>query len=92
MINDLPENLKDQSPDIVQILTINVEKTQLDNLMAKLEPRCRDILMDWNDGYTMDEIAVRNSLLNAHVARSKRYTCLQQLLVLAGKHNRGDID
>jgi RNA polymerase sigma-70 factor (ECF subfamily) len=85
IINDIPENLKDQSPDIVQMLTMKVEKTYLDNLMVMLGTKCREILMDWNDGYSMDEIAERNALLNANVARSKRYTCLQQLLALAGK-------
>jgi RNA polymerase sigma factor (sigma-70 family) len=92
IINDLPENLKDQSPDIVQMLTLNVEKEYLDNLMDKLGSRCREILMDWNDGYSMDEIAERNDLLNANVARSKRYTCLQQLLTLAGKSRPEDIE
>jgi RNA polymerase sigma factor (sigma-70 family) len=92
IINDLPENLKDQSPDIVQTLTMKVEKTYLDNLMDMLGSRCRDILMDWNDGYSMDEIAARNGLLNENVARSKRYTCMQQLLVLAGKTRQIDND
>jgi RNA polymerase sigma factor (sigma-70 family) len=92
IINDLPENIKDQSPDIVQMLTMTVEKEYLDNLMALLGPRCREILMDWNDGYSMDEIADRNALLNANVARSKRYTCLQQLLALAGKSRPADIE
>jgi RNA polymerase sigma factor (sigma-70 family) len=92
IINDLPENLKDQSPDIVQMLTMTVEKTYLDNLMALLGSKCREILMDWNDGFSMDEIAERNDLLNANVARSKRYTCLQQLLALAGKTKPADID
>jgi RNA polymerase sigma factor (sigma-70 family) len=92
IINDLPDHLKDQSPDIVQMLTVKVEKTYLDKLMGMLGSRCREILMDWNDGYTMDEIAERNALLNANVARSKRYTCLQQLLALAGKARPVDFE
>ncbi len=92
IINDFPENIKDHSPDIVQMLTMTVEKKYLDNLMAMLGSRCREILMDWNDGYSMDEIAERNALLNANVARSKRYTCLQQLLALAGKTKPADFE
>ncbi len=92
VISDLPENMKDQSPDIVQMLTLTVEKKYLHNLMAMLGSRCREILMDWNDGYSMDEIAERNALLNANVARSKRYTCLQQLLALAGKSRPADLE
>jgi RNA polymerase sigma factor (sigma-70 family) len=91
LVNDLPDNMKDQSPDIVQMLTMTVEKTYLDNLMANLGSKCREILMDWNDGYSMEEIAERNDLLNANVARSKRYTCLQQLLALAGKTRPAEI-
>jgi len=40
----------------------------------------------------MDEIAERNALLNANVARSKRYTCLKQLLGLAGKTRSSDFE
>jgi RNA polymerase sigma-70 factor (ECF subfamily) len=92
IMSDLPENMKDQSPDIVQMLTLTVEKKYLDNLMTMLGSRCREILMDWNDGYSMEEIAERNALLNANVARSKRYTCLQQLLALAGKSRPADFE
>ena len=92
IINELPDNIKDQSPDIVQMLTMTVEKKYLDKLMNMLGSRCREILMDWNDGYSMDEIAERNALLNASVARSKRYTCLQQLLTMAGKSKQGDFE
>jgi len=92
VINDLPENIRDRSPDIVQMLTMSVERKYMDNLMAMLGPRCREILMDWNDGYSMEEIAERNALLNANVARSKRYTCLQQLLALAGKSKVSDFE
>jgi len=85
VVNEFPENLKDTTPDIVQMLTTIVERKHLDDLIAALNERCREILMDWNDGYSMEEIAQRNNLLNANVARSKRYTCLQQLLAIAGK-------
>jgi RNA polymerase sigma-70 factor (ECF subfamily) len=85
--NEIPENLKDTAPDIVQMLTITVERDYLEKIIARLSAGCKDILMDWNDGYSMEDIAQRNHLLNAHVARSKRYACLQQLLVLAGRSN-----
>ena len=85
--NEIPENLKDTTPDIVQMLTFMVEKSYLDRIIERLSTGCKEILMDWNDGYSMEEIAQRNNLLNAHVARSKRYACLQQLLVIAGRSN-----
>jgi RNA polymerase sigma factor (sigma-70 family) len=86
IIHELPENMKDTSPDIVQMLTYTVEKDYLDKIMAILNIKCRDILMDWNDGYSMEDIALRNNLLNANVARSKRYTCLQQLMEIAAQN------
>ena len=85
--HEIPENLKDTSPDIVQILTFTVERNFLDTLIARLSIGCKEILLDWNDGYSMEEIAARNNLLNAHVARSKRYACFQQLMAIAGKSN-----
>jgi RNA polymerase sigma-70 factor (ECF subfamily) len=87
--HEIPENLKDTTPDIIQALTFSVEKDYLTGLMTRLGSRCREILMDWNDGYSMEDIAIRNHLLNAKVARSKRYSCLQQLLELAGGSKSG---
>jgi len=81
--HEIPDNLKDTAPDIIQKLTSTVEKKYLDDLMNRLSDRCKEILMDWNDGYSMEDIALRNDLLNANVARTKRYTCLQELLSFA---------
>jgi hypothetical protein len=43
--------------------------------------------MDWSDGFSMDEIAARNGLKNAHTARSKRYNCFKQLLAILQRKN-----
>jgi RNA polymerase sigma factor (sigma-70 family) len=83
--NEIPEYLSDTDPDIIHQMTFAVQKQVLDKMISRLGSRCREILMDWNDGYSMEEIARRNHLLNANVARSKRYSCLQQLMVIAGK-------
>jgi RNA polymerase sigma factor (sigma-70 family) len=49
---------------------------------VELSGICREVLMDWSDGYTMEEIALRNGLRNAHTARSKRYNCFKQLMAI----------
>ena len=84
IIHEIPEYLRDTTPDIIQKLTFAARKQYLDKMIDRLGSRCKEILMDWNDGYTMDEIARRNDLLNANVARSKRYSCLKQLMEIAG--------
>lgn len=84
--HEIPEHLKDTSPDIVNEMTSADRIHYLEAIINQLGSRCREILMDWNDGYSMEEIARRNNLLNANVARSKRYSCLQQLMEIAGRH------
>jgi RNA polymerase sigma factor (sigma-70 family) len=53
----------------------------------ELSEVCREVLMDWSDGFSMDDIAERNGLKNAHTARSKRYNCFQQLVSILQKKN-----
>lgn len=76
----LPEQIIDTDDDIIQKLTFDVKQQYLQQVFFQLGDKCKSILMDWNDGYTMEEIAVKNGLLNAHVARSMRYSCIQQLM------------
>jgi len=78
--NELPIHLKDNEAGIDDKLTVMVNLERLKKLLSELSEICQSVLMDWNDGYSMDEIAERNELLNAHTARSKRYNCFQQLM------------
>jgi len=82
---EIPDHIQDTNPDIVQKLSIGVKKQYLLDLMDQLNDSCKGILLDWNDGYSMAEIALRNGLLNEHVARSRRYACLKQLATLVNK-------
>jgi len=54
--------------------------------MDQLTVICREVLMDWSDGYSMDDIAERNGLKNAHTARSKRFNCYRQLMAILRKN------
>jgi RNA polymerase sigma factor (sigma-70 family) len=57
------------------------------DILVHLSKICRDVLMDWSDGYSMNEIAQRNGLKNANTARSKRYECFKQLKSFIQKSN-----
>jgi hypothetical protein len=78
------EELKTDLPDIE---VTNEEHTDLTAYFNELSDVCREVLMDWSDGYSMDDIAERNGLKNAHTARSKRYNCFQQLMEILQRRN-----
>lgn len=71
--------------NIIDLLSRKVQWDLLDRLMDRLWENCKGILLDWNNGYSMAEIAERNGLLNEHTARTKRYNCLKQLMELVNK-------
>jgi RNA polymerase sigma factor (sigma-70 family) len=57
------------------------------DFFVQLSEICKEVLMDWSDGYAMEDIAVRNGLRNAHTARSKRYNCFKQLMAILQRNN-----
>ena len=82
---DLLEEQVSENDNVIELLSLKVQRDRLDELMNTMAEKCREILMDWNDGYSMTEIAERNGLLNEHTARTKRYNCMQQLMELVKK-------
>jgi DNA-directed RNA polymerase specialized sigma24 family protein len=79
-------SLEEIRSEIAQDEPEAVPGTDLGIFFERLSEVCRNVLMDWSDGYSMEDIAGRNGLKNAHTARSKRYNCLQQLMELFGEH------
>lgn len=77
--------LEDMRPESIQIEEEQAQKSLFDDSLKELGGICMDVLMDWSDGYSMDEIAERNGFRNAHTARSKRYNCFQQLMEILKK-------
>lgn len=73
---DVPETVSEERDDHIADIT---------SWFNELSEVCRDVLMDWSDGYSMEEIAERNGLKNAHTARSKRYNCFHQLMEILQK-------
>ena len=47
--------------------------------LQKLNEKCKNILIDWISGYSMEEIANRNDLKNANSAAVTRRTCFRKL-------------
>jgi RNA polymerase sigma-70 factor (ECF subfamily) len=80
-------SLEDIKPDMIREETNMEEAPEIADFFERLNESCRDLLLDWSDGYNMDEIAARNGLKNAHTARSKRYNCFQQLIEILQTHN-----
>ena len=55
------------------------EKDWMDRAFHRLEARCRDILIQWMEGYTMHEIARKMGLANDAMARKLKYHCFKKL-------------
>ncbi len=86
------DHIKDHTgtdDDIVEKLTARVQWELLNRLMDRLRGKCKKILLDWNDGYSMFEIASRNGLLNEHTARTARYKCFRQLMQMVKGSRKG---
>jgi RNA polymerase sigma factor (sigma-70 family) len=86
-INKYTISLEDLGTDLIQEVVDEEKNTGFTEFLFQLSEICKELLMDWSDGYSMDEIAVRNGLKNAHTARSKRYNCFKQLMTILQKNN-----
>jgi RNA polymerase sigma factor (sigma-70 family) len=75
-------SLDNMGTEPMQMVMDEEQSIHLPDFLNQLSEICRELLMDWSDGYPMEEIAVRNGLKNSHTARSKRYNCFQQLMAI----------
>lgn len=83
---ELPFHLRDRTSDIARILNIRESFDQLMGYIRQLGETCQRVLIDkgyW--GYKDAEIAVRAGLSNEKVVRSKRHTCMKQLMKILEK-------
>ena len=53
----------------------------LTDLLSKLRNNCKDVLMHWANGFTMEEIAVKLNYQSEGMARKKKSVCLKELLL-----------
>lgn len=65
--------------DILEEIIQEEEKEKLLKILDKLSPICKKILLLWNDGYNLKEIAVQTGLKNANTAKAKKGSCFQKL-------------
>ncbi|GLR16578.1 RNA polymerase sigma factor [Portibacter lacus] len=62
-------------------LIINFEnKALLNDLLEKLRRNCKQVLMYWANGYSMEEIAKMLNYNSFKMAKKKKYECFKQLL------------
>lgn len=50
----------------------------MDLALQGIGPRCKKILLLFNDGYSMEEIALNSGFLNADVARREKHKCQER--------------
>lgn len=82
--NEFPE-MEDLSQKVSKKIEIEYEIKKLKKYLHKMGSPCNGILMDWAFwGYNMNEIAERNGLSSAAIAKSRKYQCLQKLRQLIG--------
>jgi RNA polymerase sigma factor (sigma-70 family) len=70
----------DHQPDHERIFLTEERRQILFNLLGKLKTNCRDVLMYWANGFTMEEIAQKLHYLSSGMARKKKSQCFKQLL------------
>ena len=81
---EFPE-IEDLSQKVGKTLETEYEVKKLKVHLAHMGHPCEGILMDWAFwGYNMNEIAERNGLSSAAIAKSRKYQCLQKLRQLIG--------
>ncbi len=67
-----------------QFLREEVQK-QVQLLLDKLKSPCREILILWQLGYSMKEIAAATKYKSEGVVRKKKHQCMQQLLTILAR-------
>lgn len=70
----------DSSPEF--ILLDAEQKSTLNQILDQLGPKCKQVLLLWAGGYTMEEIAQRAELSSEAMARKTKYRCKNQLMEL----------
>ncbi len=78
------------STKVHDALTSMISQEQFEQFsihLDRLGSSCKQILMAWGEGYSMEEIAQRFQLKDASSAKSRKYKCLQKLKqLLPGKN------
>jgi len=77
---DVLNEWKDQSKDAFQQLIHQEQKAQIASYFKEMGQKCKKILSEWAEGFSMEEIAQNNQLKDANSAKTTRYKCFKKLL------------
>ncbi len=87
MTTEINDNLDVSEENNSESLLLNIEKMDLlSDLLSKLKRRCKDVLMYWANGYSMEEIAQMCDYKSAMMARKKKYQCMKELIEYVSKN------
>lgn len=64
------------------LLISDDQQAQLQELLGQLSEACREVLLQWQMGYSMKEIAAKVGYKSEGVARKKKHQCLNRLIQL----------
>jgi RNA polymerase sigma factor (sigma-70 family) len=86
------QNLRTQSreeeivlSDPEYLLVQEDQKQKLETLLERLPKGCRQVLIAWQMGYSMREIAAQTGYKSEGVVRKKKHQCMQKLLKILEK-------
>lgn len=65
--------------DTLMSLIREEDKAMLLAALDRLKELCKKVLLLWNDGYSMEEIARQTGLKNANTAKAKKSQCFHEL-------------
>ncbi|MEZ4828408.1 MAG: sigma-70 family RNA polymerase sigma factor [Bacteroidia bacterium] len=69
----------DPSKNILDLLEVDESRRSVRGFLHQIGTTCQQILLDFYNGYTMEEIAARTGLKNAESATSQKYKCFKKL-------------
>lgn len=77
-IEDIP-HMGGQVRDILQKLITQEQIERLSHKMETLGKGCKELLLLWGEGYSLEEIAQRLNFKDSGSAKSRKYACLKKL-------------
>lgn len=75
----------EDSVDPEYLLIDDEKKAILNEILGKLGGKCKEVLIMWAGGYSMEEIATAVGLSSEAMARKTKYKCKNQLMELLDK-------
>lgn len=83
-LDQVKDHYSDESPEI--ILIDEERRHLLEEILSKLDPKCRKVLALWASDLKMQKIAETMNYSSSEVVRKKKHFCLKKLIDLAKLH------